>query len=168
MNQMRKNRVNVTFSPVQHDQEEEQEELNHIQSQRQLFKHFKSSTTFSSIAKEDIDESADSETIIRVENEYTDQSDSGFVFESEDYTIWIEDFDFSDHMVTAYVGDTVSFVLSPTVPLHAEHMIYGTSDIPTLNFESDIMQVIVGSCIVFYVRFLLIYFNCTVPIFTNR
>eukprot|EP01033_Poteriospumella_lacustris_P020565 gene20565-15096_t len=44
MNRLRKNRVNVTFSPIQQDRDNEMEEVNHIRTQRQLFKHFKSST----------------------------------------------------------------------------------------------------------------------------
>lgn len=144
LNQMRKSRVNVTFSPIQQDRDNDLEEMNHIRTQRQLFKHFKSSTPFSSIAmgKENSDAGiASEETILRIDNEFVSHDDDGFVFESEDHTIWIEDFDFTDHFVTVYVGDTISFALSGSVPLHAEHIIYGVSETPALNFESDVLQV---------------------------
>ncbi len=137
LNQLRKNRVNVTFSPV-HDKEEELEEVNHIRTQRELFKHYKSSVPFASIANS----SAADQNILRVENELEAQQETGFVFESENHTVWIEDFDFAEHVITVYVGDTISFALSPSVPLHAEHIIYGDSDNELLKFESDILQVI--------------------------
>lgn len=136
LNQLRKNRVNVTFSPFE-DRGEEMEELNHIRSQRQLFKHFKSATPFSSIASVETTD----EEILRIDNELNNFQETGYVFESEEHTIWIEDFDFTEHLLTAYVGDTVSFAISPSVPLHAEHMLYAVSENPLLQFESELMQV---------------------------
>jgi hypothetical protein len=133
---MRKNRVNVTFSPV-HDREEEIEELRHIRSQRELFKNYKSSVPFSSIAQSDNND----EDILRIQSEPFVDPEIDCVFECEDHNIIIEDFDFVERMITVYVGDTVSFSLSPSVPLHAEHIIYGTSENSLLNFESDVLQI---------------------------
>lgn len=57
------------------------------------------------------------------------------------HIIQIADFDFSTQTIIALVGDTLFFELSDRVPLYAEHIIVGRSDIPKLCFESGLLHV---------------------------
>lgn len=133
-NLLKKSRVNVTFSPV-HDSEDEMEEVNHIRSQRSLFKSFKSADGLShSVGIAERGTTGD---------EHSSQINLDSSFTAEEHVIAIEDFDFNVHSCSVYVGDKLTFVLSPSVPLHAEHIIYGTSSCSELNFESDVLQVLV-------------------------
>lgn len=57
------------------------------------------------------------------------------------YCVNIKDFDFDKVEIDIELGDAVEFKLSSSVPLHAEHIVYGTSDIKELRFESPMLQV---------------------------
>lgn len=124
----------MTFSPA-HDSEDEIEEVNHIRSQRSLFKSFKSADGLS--------HSVGIAERVTIGNENSSPMAVDSTFIAEEHNVVIEDFDFSIHSCSVYVGDKLTFVLSPSVPLHAEHIIYGTSSCPELNFESDVLQVLI-------------------------
>lgn len=56
--------------------------------------------------------------------------------------VTIEDYDFSLHSITVFVGDTIEFTVSPNVPGHVEHVLEGRcASRPELNFESSVLQV---------------------------
>ena len=57
------------------------------------------------------------------------------------HIISIKDFDFDTVHLDVRLGDIVEFRLSSTVPLHAEHVIYGSSEIQQLCFESPLLQI---------------------------
>lgn len=55
--------------------------------------------------------------------------------------ITIEDFSFSESLVVADVGDILVFKLAASVPAHAEHIVYSTSEASELKFESPLMDI---------------------------
>lgn len=59
------------------------------------------------------------------------------------HAVFIEDFDFTSEYVTAQQGDVLVLELSPSVPLHAEHILVATESGPskTVLFESPMLQV---------------------------
>jgi hypothetical protein len=137
---------NVTFKEQKNNNgmEEQQEELDHIRQQRALFKSFK--------AGKNIDENEDFTDYYNhlstrkkqfVDNTLImdDNNDDDDDFYREERIVYIEDFDFVDQYVTIYVGDKITFTLGNSVPMYAEHILYGSSNISSLCFESELLQV---------------------------
>jgi hypothetical protein len=58
-----------------------------------------------------------------------------------EHEILIQNFDFVTHHLKVYVGDKIRIRLGNSVPVHAEHVIYGKSDAKQLCFESTVLQV---------------------------
>jgi hypothetical protein len=61
--------------------------------------------------------------------------------------VTIEDYDFSLRSISVFVGDTIEFSLSSTVPGHVEHVLEGRcASRPELDFVSEVLQVSYNSC----------------------
>ena len=53
----------------------------------------------------------------------------------------IQDYEFSVDCIDMYVNQPLEMQLAPDVPLHAEHIIVGSSEVKSLQFESPLLQV---------------------------
>mmetsp|Transcript_31655 Transcript_31655/g.43425 ORF Transcript_31655/g.43425 Transcript_31655/m.43425 type:complete len:1298 (-) Transcript_31655:171-4064(-) len=52
----------------------------------------------------------------------------------------IEDYEFSHSELTVHTHQSIHFQLSKNVPLHAEHILVGSSEVKALRFESPLLQ----------------------------
>lgn len=152
-------KINVSFSgskPIKSKERNENndisdEENDNVRIQRQLFKQYKAADLHSNNILNIPKSAANSparvnkpsdrkETLLRTINfESVDASASEF--EPKLHEIIIQDFQFLISSITIAVGDSIEFKLSSSVPLHAEHIIYGISSINSLCFESPLLQV---------------------------
>lgn len=129
--------------------DEDDEELDNIRNQRQLYKsslppvdRLKTFSTVTVVPPE-VAISKSKDPVLRSSNMelLLDAIEITSGKQAQVYKVHILDFDFDIHELNVLVGDSLLFSLSPNTPMYAEHVIFGTSDIKALCFESDLLQV---------------------------
>jgi hypothetical protein len=152
-------KINVSFSgskPVKSRERTENndvsdEENDNVRTQRQLFKQYKAASLYSNHILNSPKSATNSPLRINKNSEKKEPFVRTINFESANaptsafepklHEIIIQDFQFLISSITVAVGDSVEFKLSSSVPLHAEHIIYGISSISSLCFETPLLQV---------------------------
>jgi len=167
-------KINVMFSGSKaHRNDEKQqtahysdEENDNVRIQRQLFKSYKAAELncngnlqqCQSPAKTPVKptEKVENAGIFSNTDSHALMLTPNQSYEPENFPILIQDFQFMIHSITVALGDTIEFLLSSNVPLHAEHIIYGISCVDSLCFESPLLQVSLLSIALIYILTLLL------------